>query len=165
MPRLLPTLAALAVLAVPAATLAEEIVRTPVPDFPISAAVVVPPGAELVYLSGAVPPVADTAAPKDSVQRYGDTETQTLNVLKRIEQTLAAQGLGFKDIVSMHVFLVGDPATENRMDFAGMMRAYTRHFGTPEQPNKPARTTVQVAGLAAPGMLVEIEVVAARVRQ
>jgi enamine deaminase RidA (YjgF/YER057c/UK114 family) len=48
------------------------------------------------------------------------------------------------------------------MDFAGMMAAYTQMFGTPAQPNKPARVTVQVASLVGPGMLVEIEVQAAK---
>ena len=52
---------------------------------------------------------------------------------------------------------------DGRMDFAGFMRAYTKHFGTEDQPNKPARSAVQVAGLAGgPNMLVEIEVVLAR---
>jgi enamine deaminase RidA (YjgF/YER057c/UK114 family) len=43
-----------------------------------------------------------------------------------------------------------------------MMRAYTKYFGTDEQPNLPARSAFQVAGLASKGMLVEIEVVLAR---
>ncbi|MEO0973643.1 MAG: Rid family hydrolase, partial [Pseudomonadota bacterium] len=38
----------------------------------------------------------------------------------------------------------------------------TQFFGTEAQPNLPARSAVQVAGLAAPGMLVEIEVIIAR---
>ncbi len=48
------------------------------------------------------------------------------------------------------------------MDFAGFMTGYTKYFGTKEQPNKPARTAFQVAGLAAPGVLVEIEAIAVR---
>jgi len=52
--------------------------------------------------------------------------------------------------------------TRGRMDFQGFMKAYTQYFGTPEQPNLPARSAVQAAGLAAPGMLVEIEVILAR---
>ena len=44
------------------------------------------------------------------------------------------------------------------MDFDGFMAAYTQFFGTKEQPNLPARSTVQVAGLAQPGVMVEIEV-------
>jgi enamine deaminase RidA (YjgF/YER057c/UK114 family) len=41
------------------------------------------------------------------------------------------------------------------------MQAYTQYFGTAEQPNLPARSAVQVAGLANPSYLVEIEVVIA----
>ena len=62
------------------------------------------------------------------------------------------------DVVAMTVYLVGDPAKGNRMDFDGFMAAYSQFFGTAEQPNLPARSTVQVAGLVQPGMLVEIEV-------
>jgi enamine deaminase RidA (YjgF/YER057c/UK114 family) len=47
------------------------------------------------------------------------------------------------------------------MDFAGLMKAYSRHFGAASGGNLPARTTVQVAGLPLPGALVEIEVIAA----
>jgi enamine deaminase RidA (YjgF/YER057c/UK114 family) len=69
---------------------------------------------------------------------------------------LKAQGFGAGDVVMMRVYLVADPAT-GKMDFMGMMAGFKQFFGTPEQPNKPSRTTVQVAGLAAPGSLVEIE--------
>jgi enamine deaminase RidA (YjgF/YER057c/UK114 family) len=43
-----------------------------------------------------------------------------------------------------------------------MMTGYKQFFGTAEQPNKPSRSAVQVAALAAPGALVEIEVIAAK---
>ena len=42
------------------------------------------------------------------------------------------------------------------------MRGYSASFGTKEQPNKPARSTMQVAGLVREGWLVEIEVTAAK---
>ena len=42
-----------------------------------------------------------------------------------------------------------------------MMTAYREVFGTAGQPNRPARSTMQVAGLVDPGWLVEIEVTAA----
>ena len=138
--------------------------RVAEPDFPISTAVEVPAGSTLLYVSGQVPPVVDASAPAGSVAAYGDTETQTVNVLKRIETILAAENLGMGDVVMMRVFLVGDPKNDGRMDFAGMMKGYRRFFGTATQPAKPARSTVQVAGLAAPGFLVEIEVTAARPR-
>jgi enamine deaminase RidA (YjgF/YER057c/UK114 family) len=43
-----------------------------------------------------------------------------------------------------------------------MMSVYTKYFGTAEQPNKPARSTVQVASLVAAGALIEVEVIAVR---
>lgn len=127
---------------------------------PISASVSVPPGGRLVYISGTVPDPVDSKAPEGSIARFGDTETQTRSVLKKIEAALAAQGLGLGDVVMMRVFLVA-PAGQ-RMDFAGMMRGYREFFGTTAQPNKPARSTMQVAGLVDPGWLVEIEVTAAK---
>lgn len=146
---------------------AGEIVRTPIPgsDFPIAAAVTVPPDATLTYLSGALPAVAKPDAPKGSVESYGDTEAQTLSVLSRLEAGLKAQGLGFGDVVQAHVYLVGDPGKGGEIDFAGLQKAWSRYFGTPAQPNKPARSTVKVAGLVAPGTLVEIEFVAAKVKK
>jgi enamine deaminase RidA (YjgF/YER057c/UK114 family) len=66
------------------------------------------------------------------------------------------------DVVMMHVYLVGDPAIGGKLDFAGMNAAYSQFFGTRAQPNKPARSAVQVAALAVPGPLVEIEAIAVK---
>src|SRR5271166_2250575 len=142
----------------------DKLERIPIPnsDFPISAAVVVPSGYDTIYVSGNIPKVANPNAPKGSTESYGDTKTQTISVLQQIEKTLAAQELSMADVVMMHVFLVGDPANGGKMDFAGMMAGYTQFFATKDQPNKPARSAVQVAGLAVPGAWVEIEVIAAR---
>lgn len=67
-----------------------------------------------------------------------------------------------KDVVKMTVFLAGDPAKEGKLDFPGLQASYTKFFGTPSQPNKPARSAVQVAALAAPWALLEVEVIAVR---
>lgn len=130
------------------------------PEAAISASVEVPAGSRLVYVSGQVPDVANPAAVEGSVERFGDTEAQTHSVIKKIEGALKAQGLSLGDVVMMRVFLVAPPG-QPRMDFAGMMRGYRAYFGTPAQPNKPARSTMQVGGLVDPGWLVEIEVTAA----
>jgi len=58
--------------------------------------------------------------------------------------------------------MAGDPAKGGKMDFAGMMEGYTQFFGTADQPNLPSRSAMQVAALANPGFLVEIEVAAVR---
>lgn len=144
--------------------MAQDVVRHKIPnsDFPISQAVEIPAGKTTVYVSGAVPTVADEKAEKGSLAAYGDTKTQTESVLKSIEKTLAGLDLKMGDVVKMQVFLVGDPAKGGKMDFGGFMEGYTQFFGTKEQPNLPTRSVFQVAGLAAPGFLVEIEVTAVR---
>lgn len=141
---------------------AAEIVRRQQGAFPIASTVTVPPGTELVFVSGMLADAAKTDAPEGSVERYGDTEAQAESVLRKIAAALSAAGFALADVVKMNVFLVGDPALGGRMDFDGLMRAYSRHYGGAAQPNLPARTTVQVVALPRPGALVEIEVVAAR---
>jgi enamine deaminase RidA (YjgF/YER057c/UK114 family) len=131
-------------------------------DAPIAQAVEVPSGHALVFLSGVGPDVADKRAAKGSVAAYGDTGAQTLDVLRKIEANLQSIGLGMKDVIKMQVFLAGDPARGGDMDFAGMTAAYRKFFGTAEQPDLPARSTVKVAGLVQPGWLIEIEVTAVR---
>lgn len=123
----------------------------------ITPSVAVPAGTELVFLSGALPTIVDKAKP-------GTTEEQTRSVLSKLEAALKAEGLGHGDVVKATVFLVGDPAKGGEIDFAGLNKAWAEAFGTAAQPNKPARSTVKVAGLVLPGALVEIEFVAAKTR-
>jgi enamine deaminase RidA (YjgF/YER057c/UK114 family) len=140
---------------------AEAPVRMGPAESPIASSVALPAGSRIVYVSGQVPGVANAAAAEGSVERFGDTEAQTRSVIAKIADALKPHGLGLGDVVMMRVFLVAPPG-QPRMDFAGMMRGYRAFFGTPEQPNKPARSTMQVGGLVDPGWLVEIEVTAAR---
>jgi enamine deaminase RidA (YjgF/YER057c/UK114 family) len=146
------------------AAVAQEVIRhrTPGSNFPIAAAVEVPAGKTIVYLSGMVPRVTNEQAARNSIASFGDTKAQTVSVLQTIEQALQRVNLAMKDVVKMQVFLVADPAKENRMDFAGFMEGYTQFFGTAEQPNLPSRSVMAVAGLVNPGWLVEIEVTAVR---
>ena len=142
-----------------------DVTRHPLPNnstFPIARAVEVTADTVLIYHSGTVPGPANPDAERSSREYYGDTETQALNVFGRMEQSFKDLGVGFGDVIKMTVFLVGDPELDGRMDFGGFMKAYTKYFGTDEQPNKPARSAVQIAGLAGQGMLVEVEVVIAR---
>jgi enamine deaminase RidA (YjgF/YER057c/UK114 family) len=129
---------------------------------PIARAIEVPGGSKLVFHSGLTPSPADPKAAPNSPQYWGNTKTQSLSVLSKLQDSVKSMGLTFGDVVKMTVFLGGDPATGGRMDFAGFMEAYSQYFGTKEQPNKPARSTVQVANLVQPGMLVEIEVILAK---
>lgn len=144
---------------------AEDVKRYPLPNdstFPIALAVEVSADTALIYHSGTVPQPANPEAAPGTPEFWGDTEAQALSVFSRMEASFDTLGVGFGDVVKMTAFLVGDPKLGGRMDFEGFMRAYSTYFGTEEQPNLPARSTVQVAALGGEGMLVEIEVVLAR---
>ena len=120
-------------------------------DLPISAAVW---AGDTLYVSGSLDP---------DLKTHTDTKSQTVGLIKDIQKLLESQKLTLSDVVMMHVYLGGDPAKDGKMDFAGMMAGYTQFFGTKDQLNKPARTTVQVVLPAgARGALVEVDLVAVR---
>ena len=120
-------------------------------------------GGDTLYLSGQLAsPVTPADPAKGTPAVYGDTQAQALSALEKIQGLLQAQGLDMKDVVKMTVFLAGDPAKGGKLDFAGLQTSYLQFFGTKEQPNKPARSAVQVAALAAPWALIEIEVIAVK---
>ncbi|NJL41244.1 MAG: hypothetical protein HC899_34400 [Leptolyngbyaceae cyanobacterium SM1_4_3] len=143
---------------------AQTVVRHAIPNstLPIALAVEVPADQTVVYLSGQVPAVADPNQPETSIEAYGDTKTQTMSVLTKIDEILKGLNMSMSDVVKMQVFLVGAPSKGGNMDFAGFMEGYTQFFGTAAQPNLPARSTMQVSALVNPGWLVEIEVAAVR---
>jgi enamine deaminase RidA (YjgF/YER057c/UK114 family) len=130
------------------------------PRSPIAEAVTVPPGYTTYYISGTPASPVDPSLPRTDPKRMGDTPAQTDSSLANLKKTLAQLGLTFGDVVKATVFMAGDPAKGGDLDFAGMNQEWSKQFGTPEQPNKPARSTIKVAGLATPGGLVEIEMVA-----
>ena len=114
------------------------------------------------YLSGQLAdPITPADTTKNTAADYGDTKAQAASVFAKIQKRLQEQGLDMKDVVKMTVFLGPDPKT-GKLDFLGMQSEYLKLFGTKDQPNKPARSAFQVAALAAPWALVEIEVIAVR---
>ena len=148
----------------PALASAAPIVRhTNPPPALILGGVTIPPGAELVLLSGQVAsPIspAKTATMDD----FGDTRTQTISTFNKMKAALAKLGYSMLAVVKLTAFVAGDPKIGGKMDFAGFNAGYNEFFGTSENPNLVARSTVQVAGLASPNFLVEIEAVAAKAR-
>ena len=158
-------LAAAALLTTPAA--AQTVVKhASTPAGLILQSVTVKPGATTLYLSGQL------AAPLDPTKKvppaqltiadFGDTRTQTLSVLGKIKAILAEHGFAMRDIVKLTVFVAGDPKLGGKMDFAGMNDGFKQYFGTAENPTTVARSTIQVAALAGPAYLVEIEATAAK---
>ncbi len=135
-----------------------QITRTGAPTSVIAGSVSLPADSKIIYLSGSTASPVDPAKPDE----FGDTKAQTLSILTKMKATLATMGLTMGDIVKVNVFLVGVPENGGRMDAPSMNEVFKTFFGTPEQPNKPARSTVQVAALGRPTTLVEIEAIAAK---
>jgi enamine deaminase RidA (YjgF/YER057c/UK114 family) len=134
-----------------------QVKRVGAPTSTISSVVSVPPGYGLVYVAGM------TAGGMGSPIAEGvDTKAQTVIILEKLKAALAGEGLTFADVTMMNVYLVADVAKEGKMDSPGMNEAFKQYFGTADQPNKPARVTVQVAALGSPRTLVEISLQAAR---
>lgn len=154
-------------LALPAAAAAQsgEIVRIQRnPQALILEAARVNAGADVIYVSGQLPSPIDPSMPMSavtSIEQMGDTRTQTISTLAKIEEILATQGFTMSDLVKLTLFVAADPAT-GQMDFAGVNAGFREFFGTEENPNTVARSTFQVAGLVGPYFLIEIEAIAAR---
>ena len=81
-----------------------------------------------------------------------DVETQTEQVFRNMRAILQAAGSDLQYVLRCGVFLV------EMRDFEKMNAVYARVFGE----HRPARTTVQVAGLPDPNLRVEIDAIAYR---
>lgn len=141
--------------------MAQGVERQQAPNAMIASSATVPAAARTYYLSGSTGSPLD---PKDteSADAFGDTKAQAMSILTKMKAQLAALGLGMGDVVKLTVFMVGDPKLGGKMDREGMTAAYKSFFGTPDQPNLPTRSTVQVAALGRPQTLIEIEAIAAK---
>lgn len=124
--------------------------------------VAVPGNKSLLFLSGMVPPTINQSADPNTPQAYGDTKTQTRNILTNIQSILQKRGYSMRDVIKVHGYLVGDPALNGKADFGAFQEAYAEFFGNSQQPEIPVRTRTQVTQLVQPGWLVEIEVTAAK---
>jgi 2-iminobutanoate/2-iminopropanoate deaminase len=79
-----------------------------------------------------------------------DIREQTRNTLERIKEVLTAAGTSMDQVLSAMVHLT------RRDDLAAYNEEYAKYFPT----DKPARTTVTVASLNAPELVIEITVIA-----
>ena len=98
---------------------------------------------DYIFVSGQIP-TDDTGAIV-----WGNVETQTHVVMKKIEAILHSSGVKLSDIVKSTIYLA-DPR-----DFVGFNGIYSSFF---EPGKRPARTTIQSALIL--DIKVEIEVIA-----
>jgi 2-aminomuconate deaminase len=103
---------------------------------------------DFIFVSGTSARRAD-----DSIAG-ADIRTQTRSVIENIRDILAAAGASLADVVEVSTFLL------SMDDFGGYNEVYGEFFGY----QGPARTTVAVAALPHPQLLIEIKAVAWRPR-
>ena len=149
-----------------AATTSAQVVKYPTtPPGRILAGAAVGAKSDMLFLSGQLASPIDPAKPMSpalTLADIGDTKTQTISALNKIKGLLAAHGYTMADIVKMTIFVAGDPAKGGKMDFDGVNAGFGQFFNTPDNPTTVARSAFQVAALAGPAFLVEIEVIAAK---
>ena len=80
----------------------------------------------------------------------GGIESQTHATFENLKTVLSQAGLGLKDVVRAGCYLV------NKEDLPAFNKVYSENFIS----DKPARSTVFVAGLPIEGSIVEIDVIA-----
>lgn len=79
-----------------------------------------------------------------------DVEAQTEQCLKNVQAILTAAGSDLQHVLRCGVFLL------DMQEFQRMNTVYSRMFGD----HRPARTTIQAAGLPGDGLRVEIDCIA-----
>ena len=79
-----------------------------------------------------------------------DIEAQTEQCLRNVETILVAAGSSLQHVLRCGVFLI------DMREFQKMNAVYSRMFGE----HRPARTTIQAAGLPGDGLRVEIDCIA-----
>ena len=83
--------------------------------------IMIPAGAETLYLSG-------SGAQQKDDGTWGDMEQQTVNTFSRFQETLEAQGWSLEDIVQVRAFAVS--GADGELDFAGFNAGYQQFFGS-----------------------------------
>jgi 2-iminobutanoate/2-iminopropanoate deaminase len=110
------------------------------------------PYSQAVTTDGMIYTAGQIALDPKTMQVVGVTAAQqTEQVMKNLSAILVAAGSGLGNVVKTTVFLT------DMADFAAMNEVYAKHFGG----HKPARSTVQAAGLPK-GVKVEIDAIALR---
>jgi 2-iminobutanoate/2-iminopropanoate deaminase len=99
----------------------------------------------LIFVSG-----QGATDPATGLLAGADVETQTEQCLKNVQAILRAGGSDLQHVLRCGVFLL------DMKEFQRMNDVYSRMFGN----HRPARTTIQAAGLPGDGLRVEIDCIA-----
>jgi 2-iminobutanoate/2-iminopropanoate deaminase len=104
-----------------------------------------PPNARWLYISGQIGVHQDGTVPEEPIQ-------QARQAWMNMDAILAEAGMGLSDVLRMNAYVTTPEATAAFREIRNEMVG----------DNPPASTLVQIAALASPGWVVEIECVAAK---
>jgi reactive intermediate/imine deaminase len=99
----------------------------------------------VIYVSGQVAYNSD-----GQLVGEGDIKAQTRQVFQNIKEVLESAGATMQDIIKINTYIT------DQSKFMDMLEVRKEIFGD----NPPASTAVVVAGLAFPGLLIEVEAIA-----
>ena len=128
--------------------------------------ILIPPNAEMLLYSGSINFAMPDGCGRGDVGKpecpAGDMEAQGTAILEGFKSRLEARGWSMENVVRVNVY--GVAGDDGKLDFAGFNRAFARFFSREEGGWYPARTFVEVAALFRPELLVEVEILAVKVR-
>ncbi len=127
--------------------------------------ILVPGNAETLFYSGSINfAYPEGCASEDRGKEgclAGDMAAQATGILEGFKNRLEARGWSLENVVRVNVYGVASP--DGTLDFDGFNRAYANYF--PRDGWTPARTFVEIKALFRPELLVEVEIVAMKVRE
>jgi 2-iminobutanoate/2-iminopropanoate deaminase len=100
----------------------------------------------IVFVSGQAP-----ISPEGELVGEGDFEAQTRQVFENLQTVLSAAGASFDAIMKITVYLTD----------IGTLRDFGRIKAEFIPGDQPASTALEVSSLALPGMMIEVEAIAA----
>lgn len=129
--------------------------------------ILIPPNAEMLLYSGSINFAMPEGCGRQDVGKPecppGDMEAQGAAILEGFRQRLEARGWSMENVVRVNVY--GVAGDDGELDFDGFNRAFARYFSREDGGWYPARTFVEVAALFRPELLVEVEILAMKVRE
>lgn len=128
--------------------------------------ILIPPNAEMLLYSGSINFAMPEGCGRQDIGRAecpaGDMEAQGTAILEGFKARLEARGWSMENVVRANVY--GVAGEDGVLDFAGFNTAFGKFFSREAGGWYPARTFVEVAALFRPELLVEVEILAVKVR-
>ena len=127
--------------------------------------ILIPANAEMLLYSGSINFAMPEGCGRGDIGKAecpaGDMEAQGTAILEGFKNRLEARGWSMENVVRVNVYGVGG---DDGLDFSGFNTAFAKYFSRDDGGWYPARTFVEIAALFRPELLVEVEILAMKVK-